>query len=103
MVTAPAADAASRRAGSGRRPARAITGSGSVRIDLDAHVRQPFDPGQPRLVVVGRPRMLRYDHREDAEVAGTEPPHMEIGDAIGIDLEPLADQAGAAAVRNGVE
>ncbi len=67
-----------------------------VGIDLDVDVRQSLDIGQLGLVVGGRLRLVRDDDRKNPKVTRPQVPQMEIGDAIALGLEPVADQHGCA-------
>ena len=58
-------------------------------LDLDRHVREAGQRSEAGLVLGGRPRVVGDQRDHGGVVAGTDPPQVQVADAIPLRLQPL--------------
>ena len=70
---------------------------------LDRHMAEAAQAAEPALVGRRRQRMIGYDRDHRGAMAGPDLPQMEVGDAVALGLDAVADDSFEILVRVDVE
>src|SRR5674476_1053161 len=67
-------------------------------MHFDRHMRKSRNTVEPLHIGARRLRAVGHHRRDQAGMAGPEPPQMQVAHPVAVDLQPLADMTGEMAV-----